>query len=274
MNMGSGFGQAGRTVRLCGILWLASVAGCVMSGPPSPPPTIPVTVGVPTITALDETKESQTKGGLVISIAPVEYAADAADVRTVRQIQPPLGATFLEGDEPQVYVQTVVETKARVKPPRLEFLVTVNNQMPRVFHGAGTVVQFDVGGKLLAVDQRGYSDLQNAIVPPRTEQQIRIYGPRLDRVPSTGTLGVFLYDVVTNQNDAGVVTEKQNFEWYFTLKTVNQTVQGRDTFSQGWMPIPAYRAELARERREAAMERFEVSHPGATPEPDVPPPGE
>jgi hypothetical protein len=123
----------------------------------------------------------------------------------------------------------ITESTAVPDPAELKFTVTLNNQMARVFHGGGTVVQFKVGGKLLAVQQAGYSELQNAIVPPRNEQQIVIYGPALSQIPASGTLGVFLYDVVTDQNDAGVVTAKANFQWFFDYKMESRTATGRPT---------------------------------------------
>jgi hypothetical protein len=247
------------------------VAGCAANPPPAPPP-VDLNVAVPSITPQAETNSTQTKGGLQISIAPVEYTVETVDERTVQRVQAPAGAELMVGDHPdvQVYVQNRVKTFARGKPRRVAFQVTVNNQLPRVFHGSGTVVQFNVGGKLLAVDQRGYSDFQNSIIPPRNEQQITIYGPLLDQIPPQGIIGVFLYDVVTNQSDAGVVTDKQNFEWYFDYKMVNQTVQGHDSVTQGYMPTADYRAEIAREREAASGEQFHPSNPDAPAAPDYP----
>ena len=37
-------------------------------------------------------------------------------------------------------------------------------------------------------------------------------------IPDPTTVGLFLYDVVTNTDAAGNVTEKQNFEWYFSYR--------------------------------------------------------
>jgi hypothetical protein len=106
-----------------------------------------------------------------------------------------------------------------VSPDRLVFHVNISNQMPRVFRGSGIAVQFNVAGKIAAVDSSGYGDLTNIIVPPRGEQEITVLGPPIEGIPAPSTIGLFFYDVVTNTDQAGNVTEKQNFEWYFSYQT-------------------------------------------------------
>ncbi len=84
-----------------------------------------------------------------------------------------------------------------------------------MFHGAGLVVQFNVAGKLVATDPRGFSEFANSIIPPRSQQQFEILGPDLNTLPDQGALSLFFYDVVTNVDSAGNVSEKQNFQWDF-----------------------------------------------------------
>jgi hypothetical protein len=180
---------------------------------------------MPIFTALPETKELQSKGGIQVSLTPISYQCrqdhevSVKEVETdvsratsgiVRQLPPTPGARFVE---------VTTTPRLKVAPDNLRFVVKINNQLPRVFRGAGTVVQFNVGGKLVAVDQTGYADLANIIVPPRTEQQVNIYGPPLSTLPDETTVGLFLYDVVTRTDAAGNITEKQNFEWYFKYIT-------------------------------------------------------
>lgn len=111
-------------------------------------------------------------------------------------------------------------------PDRLIFQVHINNQMPRVFRGSGIVVQFNVAGKLVAVDPSGYGDLVNVLIPPRGEQELKVFGPSISAIPDPSLVALLFYDVVTNQDVAGNVTEKQNFEWYFQYRTqvTEQTV--------------------------------------------------
>jgi len=80
-------------------------------------------------------------------------------------------------------------------------------------------VQFQVAGKTLHVDPSGFGDFLNAIVPPRSSQDIDIVGPAIADLPERATIGVFIYDVVTKMDEAGNIQEKQNFEWYYAWET-------------------------------------------------------
>ncbi len=103
--------------------------------------------------------------------------------------------------------------------------MTITNKMPRVFRAMGSVVQFHANGRLQAVEQSAYAELTNAIVPPRSELQVKIYGPPISDLPDKGIVGLFFYDVPTKTDDASAVTEKQNFEWYFDLTMKPESTQ-------------------------------------------------
>lgn len=202
-------------------------AGCTQQ-PAPPPQMVEISASVPKLSAQKETQESQAKNGLTIALATSNYDVRLKDRIRYEEYDASVAERLMySGDDSQyAYVNQITESSATPEPDRLKFTVSINNQMPRVFHGGGTVVQFKIGGKLLAVDQAGYSELQNAIIPPRNEQQVVIYGPPLTDIPESGVLGVFFYDVVTDQNDAGVVTKKDNYQWYFDYTMEHRSLQG------------------------------------------------
>jgi len=211
--------------RLFTLATIGLLSGCAGNPPPGTPRVITISGKLPTLSPLPETKELQQKGGLQISVAPVPYELVPSGVSSDRAIQPSfmekLGAP--DGWQNMRFVERTTSSVLTVQPEALRFRITINNQLPRVFRGGGTVVQFNIAGKLLSVSEAGYADLVNVIVPPRTQQQIEIYGPPIAVIPEQTTVGLFLYDVVTKTDAAGNVTEKQNFEWYF-----NYAVQTRD----------------------------------------------
>jgi hypothetical protein len=194
---------------------------------------------VPSLTALQETPQSQTKSGLRITLAPETYTAKESWTSQSRPADPPkfLGLPVTSPPAPDaVYVETTRSPELVVSPDTLLFHVHLSNQMPRVFRGSGIAVQFNVAGKVVSVDPSGFGDLTNIILPPRSEQEITIIGPKIATVPAPSTIGVFFYDVVTNMDQAGNVTEKQNFEWYFSYQT--QVVEKEFSVSppqKGWM---------------------------------------
>ncbi len=158
------------------LLALILLGGCATTSEAPPAPTT-LSTKLPVMSAMPETKPTQAKGGLEISIAPVTYKVVKQDVTAIRQVTSPFMSVTARPTD--VYVEETTKPKIGVTPDRIAFTVKINNKLPRVFRGAGTVVQFNVGGKLHAVDQAQYVNMQNAIVPPRSEQQIEIYGPPL-----------------------------------------------------------------------------------------------
>ena len=198
--------------------FVAMIPACVTMPTRSAPETIRVSCLVPSFSPLPETKESQEKGGVEISIAPVAYQVIESTKEETKPAPEPLIAVLPKSYTRynSRYVEKTSWQVLEVSPDSLCFLVTINNKLPRVFRGAGTVIQFNVGGKLIPIEEKLYADFLNVIVPPRSQYQVKIYGPPLQSLPSQQTpIGIFFYDVVTNVDKAGNVTEKQNFEWYF-----------------------------------------------------------
>jgi hypothetical protein len=201
--------------------------GCQVAPPEPPPQPIPVTGKKPVFTAIDTEKnaETQVKGGIKISIAPVAYDAVAEVAKSepiVLGDQVTQEFDYANGIERRTPVQVIQYTASpvmTVKPKELRFTIKVNNQLSRVFRGQGIVVQFNVNNKLQSVAQVGYQDLQNMIVPPRGEADVEIYGPLVSTIPENATIGLYIYDVVTKTDAAGNVTEKQNFEWFYKYTT-------------------------------------------------------
>ncbi len=229
---------------------------------PEPQQQQTASIAVPVISALPETKEAQDKGGLEIAIVPAVYTAEKIEKTTTRQANPSVGgiliASIATGGNAsgQVYVQQVTEESLRTAPDRLQFTVRINNKLARVFRGQGAVVQFNVAGKLQPFGQTDYKEFVEGIVPPRNEVAFTIYGPPLTSLPERGTIGIFLYDVVTATDVAGNVTEKQNYEWFFGYdsRPVQMAVQRKVT--QGFIDVSAFHQLLLREQQEKTTEKM------------------
>ncbi len=186
-----------------------------------PPPTIAkLNAAIPSLAALAESEQRQAKGGLRITVQQETYQAKESSFVSQREIAPPSFFGMVAKPAPNaVYIESTHTPSLTVSPDRLIFHLHISNQMSRVFRGSGIAVQFNVAGKVVSVDPSGYGDLVNVIIPPRGEQDITIVGPQIATIPAPSTVGLFLYDVVTNVDQAGNVTDKQNFEWYFSYQT-------------------------------------------------------
>jgi hypothetical protein len=203
------------------LLIAVAVGGAYGKKPPKEPPQptiVKLNAEVPSLAALEDTPQSQTKGGLRITLAPETYEAKESWTVQSQQIAPH-GWLVVQPSPNAVYVQQTKVPSLTVSPDHLVFHMHLNNQMPHVFRGSGIAVQFNVAGKVVSADASGYGDLTNIILPPRSEQEVAIVGPEISTIKSPCTVGVFLFDVVTNIDQAGNVTAKQNYEWYFSYQT-------------------------------------------------------
>ncbi len=244
-----------KSIQLSSLAILLVVSGCV-APPPAAPRTTSISARVPTVQTVAETKEAQEKGGLEIAVVPAAYKAVKKDRTTLEQIEPPAISIILSSPDQrnnQIFVEERTTPYLETEPHRLQFSVRVNNKLSRVFRGQGAVVQFNVGGKLIPFDRVDYKEFLNGIVPPRNEAEFTIYGPTLDMLPDTGTVGIFLYDVVTATDVAGNVTEKQNFEWYFTYTTRTEEQSAPWVLKQGWMNATVFQQRKMQEQMEAAQ---------------------
>lgn len=215
------------------------------------------------MTAQAETKESQEKGGLEISIAPVNYQKMLGSKTTrVPVAAEPFGADLNMPQGASPYEETT-EPQLEPKPNRLAYLLKINNKLNRVFRGAGTVVQFNDGTKLVAVDQAGYQQFTGAIVPPRSEKQVIVYGPPLDQVADKTTVGLFLYDVVTAVNEAGTVIEKQNYEWYFDFSVKIEEVASQIKKQRVWLYPGQIQSEEMMKQQQEMINRARNGIPGS-----------
>lgn len=204
---------------------VVALVGCETMTTPEPTPTVKVSVLKPSVTPLPETKSSQEKGGVEISIAPVAYTVVERSKKSDRTVFEGTNREYTYDGTGRIYevpvrvIERTTTSALGIDPSRLKFQVKVVNKMPRVFRGQGMVMQFNVAGKLHPVDPTAYADLVNLIVPPRNEQVVYINGPPIQELPTTCPVGLFIYDVVTQTDNAGNVIEKQNFEWYYTYAT-------------------------------------------------------
>jgi hypothetical protein len=224
---------------------LALPTGCaalVASLRPPPPEPVTVTYRMPTIMpAQGAAQQASVKGGVAITATPATYVEDAGttsdEIETGRGISCTRARTGGVEVTPVRFLRRTTRPTFDVTPSHLVFLVKITNQMPRVFRGAGTIVQFNVAGNLVSVDRSQYSELSNLMLPPRNEAELHLVGPLLSSIPEGSTIGLFLYDVVTNTDAAGNVTKKQNFEWYYTYRSDVVSRQGVVETSRREEPI-------------------------------------
>jgi hypothetical protein len=245
------------TLSLVAAFGLIVITGCMttQSVPPSRTSTTLQKVNVPEIVATSDTQLTQGES-LKITVIPVTYTAKLVSHTRYELADIPRIVWDIPPDS--VYVWETIQHALKVDPEYLRFQVRINNQLDRSFRGAGTVVQFNVDGKLTDVGQLNYQELLNVIVPPRSEKEVYIYGPSPATLSQNAAIGVMFYDVVTETDVAGNVTRRQNFQWVFQskLKEVEQAVPGT-TREKKWIPAEKYRQYMMQTQSQALQQQFQ-----------------
>jgi hypothetical protein len=233
----------------------------------SPPQMTQIQCAIPQISVIQDkvNTETQSKGGLDITIVPALYKAVRADKTTVTQVQASIGEQLsLVGQNLQnkVYVEQDTTPQLKAEPSRLVFTVKIHNQLNRVFHGQGAVVQFNVDGTLIPFNNTDYKEFSGGIVPPLNDGDLVIKGPPLDTLKDKGTISIFLYDVVTATDVAGNTTEKQNYTWDFSYTMQASTDTAAVQKTRGLMDIGQYQQiilqqqmQLQRQTQENQMQQ-------------------
>jgi len=72
-------------------------------------------------------------------------------------------------------------------------------------------------------------DTLNAQILPGQQRQVRIDDLDHTGIADGATIGLYLYDVVVERDDAGVPTRRSNFEWFFTMQRETLTGPSSDT---------------------------------------------
>lgn len=203
------------------------------AAPPPEPTVVSVDVAVPSLAPSPETKTTQLKGGIQIAMDTDVYTADVRPVYNDTRFEPgfkemfhiPCTGTRSGTGQPLAFFKRDYTPQVTMNHDHLVLHLHITNNLPRVFRGAGALIQFNIAGKTVHVDSNGYGDFLNAIIPPRSTQDIDIVGPELSIIPPRATIGVFVYDVVTKMDEAGNIKEKQDFEWYYSWATQSTTKQ-------------------------------------------------
>jgi hypothetical protein len=222
----------------------------------SPPQMTQIQCTIPQISVIQDkvNTETQTKGGLDITVVPALYKGVRADKTTMTQVQPNFGEAMLMNMQTQVVVEQDAIPQLKAVPGRLVFTVKIHNQLNRVFHGQGAVVQFNVDGRLIPFNNTDYKEFSGGIVPPLNDGDLKIYGPPLDTLKDKGTISIFLYDVVTATDAAGNTTEKQNYTWDFSYTMQTSTDTAAVQITRGIMNIGEYQQKMMQAQMQQQMQ--------------------
>lgn len=207
-------------------------SACVPPAPPaapSPPPRATLNWIMPSFTPTAETQPIVAKGGVSLGATPAVYQRHIAEV----QRDSALGnmTPGINYSNPTSWYIRSFRPSVSVTPSDIAFTLTVINNLDRVFRSAGAVISLNVDGRTISFDQSGISEFLDVVLVPRAQAQVTIDGPPLSVLQPSGTIALFVYDVVVAVDAAGNPTAKENWSWYYTytMDPQSQTVKFRES---------------------------------------------
>lgn len=245
----SHWGNFARRICFTGVALV--LAACATT--PAAPPEHTFRIFVPEVTPLPETEELQRQGGISVTVAPATVTVEPYErceyiptSSLVAFLNRPASAS---SDTHQPFELRRFPTSRLLGGDAVSFVVTITNHMDRVFRGSGALVQFNVDGRVQGTDQSQYEDLLTALIPPGEERQYVIRGMPFGALPRESTLAMDLYDLITELDAAGNITQRDNFQWYFRV-TVDQRVERvTGTSELMWLPNEQANALIAGQNR-------------------------
>jgi hypothetical protein len=77
------------------------------------------------------------------------------------------------------------------------------------------MVALNVNGHPVALEQSAYADVDNLLLVPQGQTQVRVTGPRIRLLPDSGLIELTFYDITTATDSAGNPSRRETFRWYF-----------------------------------------------------------
>lgn len=195
------------------------------------PENIAVSYKLPVIKATGKTTQSQTKGGVVISTEIVPFSA----TRNVRQARV---VTYADPNQPGYDNYEVSNTPDyKVSPENIQFIIRIRNneQVPLKLSDVGFAIIID--GTQWSFPSGYLDDWNKGLILTGFEKEYTITGPQLDGLYNAQVVYMLLNGVPVSHNDAGVVTKKSNFEWYFECKAEIVRKEEQKTYTYETSPI-------------------------------------
>ena len=171
--------------------------------------TIEVSYTLPKITPTAKTKNMQEKGGVIISVEllplTIERKVETERTAVTRDPSKPTHDRFEVKETPHYEVEGgAITFKIRVRN---------NEEVPLRLSSIGFALVID--GTQWSFPDEQIEEWNKGLILSGFEKEYTIKGPDIESLANTQVVYVLLNGVPTKYNQAGVVTKKSNFEWYY-----------------------------------------------------------
>lgn len=189
---------------------------------PAPAAPAQLTYEMPVLEIVPAGSETQTQGGVVISMTPPTFAAKRHTKNTCTE-KP---ALLVMNDQFDYEVKAVPYVV--VEPDRITFKVKVRNRLSKILKLESAIFKFTINGEEKTIDEAYYKKFQQGTLTPNADKEFVVEGPDWRSVPNDAVLSLQIFEIQVAKDAAGNTTQTGNFEWNFkvnrTTKSESATV--------------------------------------------------
>lgn len=192
-----------------------------------------ITYELPLLKAVEQTKQDQVKGGVMVSCEVTPFEA----VKTIYEEK----EIFTADPEKPGYDIYKVGARARyeVKPDDVWFNIRIRNNQDRILKLKDVAIVMLVDGVAYNIPEEAKQDWVGGMLVKGFEKTQRIRGPKISGLATDKIVYVSVNDVPTAYNAAGEVTKKENFEWYYQV--AREKVTRQEMMEYAYQEIPVYK---------------------------------
>lgn len=198
------------------------------------PDSITLKYTVPAFDLTPQTQQVQTKGDITIIVTPQVFTAS----RMVNKSETIASSENPEFDKYQVKHHPYYE----ITPDRVMYDVRIksNYNNGSVLELSKVVLLLRIDDKAVALnDDKFKTQWISEMVPDGIEKTYYVPGPKLDEMHSSKLVGLEIQGVPVKVDQAGNVSKREKFEWFFNVRS--QDIIKKDAITYSYRTEPVYK---------------------------------
>ena len=194
--------------------------------------TVGMTYTEPEITPDNDTKQTQTKGGVTISCDVVPFVLNKSETVTE--------TPFFRDPFKQDYdvFQTAHKPVYAVTPDEVQLTITIKNNQSHVLKMRECAIAMIVDNIQFSIPQESTAQWENTNVMSNFSTVYTFRGPKINTLRNAKSLEIFINDIPVSFDQAGNIEKRENFDWIFICRATPKTGDDHTTYTYEEVPVP------------------------------------
>jgi hypothetical protein len=193
---------------------------------------------LPVLKAVEQTKQDQVKGGVMVSceVTPFEATKNTKEEKEVVTADPNKPGydiykvgTKISYDVHNTYDQT----------DNIWFNIRIKNNQDRILKLKDVAIVMLIDGVAFNIPEEAKQEWVGGMLAKGFEKTQKIKGPKISGLSTDKIVYVSINDVPTEYSPAGEVLKKENFEWYYQV--TRQKITKQEMVEYSYQENPVYK---------------------------------